>query len=72
MGEDVDSEDEDYVEDIATEEIPSLYHDDIDWEDAQMFAMMLYDIFVKWLKLPKTTTAEEVGYCFGIAGRTVR
>ena len=75
MGEDTDSDDEDYVEDIATEDIPSLYSDwldEIDREDAQMFAMMLYDIFVKRLKLPKTTTAEEVGHCFGITGRTVR
>jgi len=76
MGEDTDSEVEDYMEDIATEDIPSLYNDwlyEIDWEDAQMFAMMLYNIFVKWLKLPKTTTAEEVvGHCFGITGRTVR
>jgi len=39
MGEDTDSEDEDYMKDIATEDIPSLYHDwldEIDREDAQM------------------------------------
>jgi len=57
------------------EDIPSLYHnwlDEIDQEDAQMFTMAFYDIFVKQLKLPKTTTAEEVGHCFGITERTVR
>jgi len=37
--------------------------------DAQMFAVMLYDIFAKWLKLPKTTTSKEMasiqlGYAF--------
>jgi len=31
---------------------------------------MIY-VFVKRLKLPKTTTTEEVGHCFRITGRTV-
>jgi len=42
MGKNTDSEDEDYVEDISTEAIPSLYHvwlNEIDREDAQMFAI---------------------------------
>jgi len=41
--EDLDSEDEDYVEDISVEDIPSLYRDWMDEmgrEDLQMLAMM--------------------------------
>ena len=50
MDENLDSDDEDYVEDISVEDIPSLYMDwldEIDREDTQIFAMMMYDIFVQ-------------------------
>ena len=55
MDENLGSDDEDYVEDISVEDIPSLYMDwldEIDREDTQMFAMMMmYDIFVQRLKV---------------------
>ena len=75
MDDNFDSEDEDYMDDISTEGIPSLYMDwldEIDREDVQMFAMMLYDIFVNRFKLPKTIALEEVHQCIGKTGRTVR
>ena len=71
----VDSEDEDYGEDATAENISQLYRDwidEFDREDVQMVSMMMYDVFVMRLALPKTTSAEEVGQCLGIIGRTVR
>jgi len=54
LDDNLDSDDEDYVDEITAEDIPLLYMDwisKIDREDVQMFAMMLYDIFVERLKV---------------------
>jgi len=54
MDDNLDSDDEDYVDEITAEDIPLLHVDRInetDREDVQMFAMMLYDIFVERLKV---------------------
>ena len=54
LDDDLDSDDGDYVDEITAEDIPLLYMDwinETDREDVQMFAMMLYDIFVERLKV---------------------
>ena len=45
---------------------------ELEREDLQMMAMMMYDCFVRQLKFMKTCAAEEVANCLGISDRTVR
>ena len=66
------TDDEDYDEE---EDVSAMYDDwmnELDREDLQMMAMMMYDYFVRQLKFMKTRTAEEVAKCLGISDRTVR
>ena len=69
------TEDEDYKETIEEDDISVLYEDwinELDREDVQMMAMMMYNYFVKRFKFMKTRAAEEVAQCLGISDRTVR
>ena len=69
------TDDEDYEESIEREDISVMYKDWIDElnrEDLQMMAMMMYDYFVKKLRFMKTRAAEEVAQCLGVSDRTVR
>ena len=69
------SDDEDYEGTIEEDGISAIYEDwidDLDREDMQMMAMMMYDFFVKRLKFMKTRAAEEVARCLRISERTVR
>ena len=68
-------DDEDYEETIEEDDNSALYEDwidELDREDIQMMAMMMYDYFVKQFKYMKTRAAEEVSRCLGISDRTVR
>ena len=54
LDDNLDLDDKDYINEITAEDIPLLYMDwinETDREDVQMFAMMLYDIFVERLKV---------------------
>ena len=69
---DLSTDDEDYEEE---EDVSAMYVDwmnELDREDLQMMAMMMYDYFTKQLKFLKTRAAEEVAKCLGISDRTVR
>ena len=72
LSEDSSTDDEDYDEE---EDVSAMYDDwmnELDREDLQMMAMMMYDYFVRQLKFMKTCAAEEVANCLGISDRTVR
>ena len=72
FSEDSSMDDEDYEEE---EDISAMYDDwmnELDREDLQMMAKMMYDYFVRQLKFIKTRAAEEVAKCLGISDRTVR
>ena len=74
-GEESSSEDEDYEEEILEEEVSAKYQDwmsELDREDLQMMAMVMYDHFRSSLKFMKTRAAKEVAQCLGITDRTVR
>ena len=54
---------EDYEETIEEDDISALYEDYIDElnrENVQMMAMMMYDYFMKQFRFMKTHAAEEV------------
>ena len=68
------TEDEDYEETIEEDDISMLYEDwinELDQEDVQMMAMMMYD-FLKLFRFMKIYAAEEVAQCLGISDKTVR
>ena len=72
LSEESSTDDEDYEEE---EDVSAMYVDwmnELDREDLQMMAMMMYDYFTKQLKFMKTRAAEEVAKCLGISDRTVR
>ena len=72
LNDDSSTDDEDYEEE---EDVSAMYEDwinELDREDLQMMAMMMYDYFVRQLKFMKTRAAEEVAKCLGISDRTVR
>ena len=66
------TEDEDYAEEDDVSEMYSDWMNELDREDLQMMAMMMYDYFVKQQKFLKTRAAKEVAKCFGISDRTIR
>ena len=59
---------------IKEEIILAMYTDWIDeleQEDSQMMGMLMYDMFVKQVKFPKTCAAKEVACCLGISTGTL-
>ena len=62
----LNTDDKDYEETIEEDGISAMYEDwidELDQEDMQMMAMMMYDFFMKQLKFMKTHAAEEVARC---------